>query len=150
LNHFPEEVIEDWIYRHNPQFLTDWASYNLEEWEFELVEFTSDKVLEISHLEGEIQEWESKGGRILERLDTPFELKLARVMVKCGTYPVPIIIAFEADQVSHPRGNEHECMATPYQLLEGHKRLGIFRAMSKNESYELLDKHKVWLVTEVK
>ncbi|MDF1641549.1 hypothetical protein [Thalassolituus oleivorans] len=149
LSNFPEEVIEDWVYRHNEFFIKDWSGYNLENWQFELVEFTNKDLLSVQHLPGEIEKCDHTGENIIKTLGSSLENELGRYICDNGTFPVPIIVALNAIEILHPKSFEDEYMATPYQLIEGHRRLGTIRAMLRNGNYDVADLHEVWLISEL-
>lgn len=147
LNNFPEEVIEDWVYRHNEDFLRDWSNYNLDEWEFESADFSIGDILSIGHLEGEMEKCDNSGVNILNSLGSYMEHELAPYMSEHGTYPVPIIVAENAFEVQHPKSYPNEYMATPYQIIEGHRRLGVLRTMIERRVPEVADTHRVWIIS---
>lgn len=147
LRNFPENVIEQWVHRHNPQFLDEWSSLNIHEWKFECREMTTEEILGIQHLDGELEHWDYVGLKLMPTKDKYQWLSLK--MEEQGTFPEPIIVAENAGAVLHPRGREGEYMKAPFQLIEGHRRLGLLRAMHAKKVPSLKARHCVWVVSNV-
>ncbi|WP_414430932.1 hypothetical protein ACMG4M_05955 [Alcanivorax sp. IL3] len=143
LKNIPECVIEQWIYRHNDTFIDLWSGYEPENWGFELVQFDNDEVFEIMHLEGELEQYDYVGEEFIKQ---PYKRGyLADYMLENGTFPQPIIVAIDAGDLEHPRSHPGEYMEEPYQLIEGHRRLGLLRTMINN-GLETTNFHEVWLM----
>lgn len=145
LCNFPRYVIEHWVYRHNLQFLDMWAPLRPELWTFSLQEMTNEEIMSVQHLDGELEHYDSVGRKLLGTTD-PHQ-KLAQYMSMNGTYPVPIIVALNAEGIQHPKGREGELMKTPLQLIEGHRRLGLLREMNRRSWPTLKSKHEVWTLS---
>ena len=144
---FPENVIENWVHRHNPQFISDWSDYNISSWVFELRSMSVEEIMKIEHLDGELDHWDYVGDTYINSND-PYQY-LANYMRNNGTFPEPIIIAENANGIRHPKGLDGEFMKTPYQLIEGHRRLGFLRAMVRLNMATLKDNHEVWVISEL-
>lgn len=141
-SNIPPCVIENWIHRHNPQFINDWPALNPSSWRFNLREMSSSQIMAIQHLDGELEHWDYIGNKFLETKDE--NQYLARYMAKHGTFPCPIIVAVNAQGVLHPKSRPGEFMKTPMQLIEGHRRLGFLREMIRRNWPYLTPFHKVW------
>jgi hypothetical protein len=140
----PNNVIEQWIHRHNPQFIEEWVGLSPEKWKFELVEMSNEEIYSIQHLDGELKHWDYVGDKILFS-DDRYQW-LAIYIRENGTFPEPIICAVNAGHIHHPRGRKDEMMMEPYQLIEGHRRIGLIRAMIRKSVATLKSHHKVWLL----
>jgi hypothetical protein len=145
LSSIPKEVIQDWIYRHWPQFNEYWSALRPHTWSYKRVQFSADELLTIENvsplmleLDAESLEYEQGG----VRSETP----LADYMFANGTFPMPIIVAENAGHVVHPRG-DGEQMKVPFQLIEGHSRLACIRSMIRSGYPTLQPQHDVWVVT---
>lgn len=143
LSNIPVSIIEQWCYRHNEEFIKSWLSYNPEKWSFKLETFSKEDILKIDHLDGELKKWEDIGNRLIKQSNT--RLFLTNYMLNYGTFPEPIIVATDGGMLTHPKSLPGETMKEPYQLIEGHRRLGILRAMYSNE-IKMQEFHQVWLL----
>lgn len=148
LNNFPKEVIEEWIYRHYPNFLEWYQMYEISEWTFERKTLTSQETECIEHLEGELDHWLELGEDWLNPYGQHqhYEVWLRTFMLENGTFPTPIIISEDAGGKLHPKSRSYgdDYMQEPLQLIEGHKRLGFIRALIKSNNMNLKNKHAVW------
>lgn len=143
LGNIPKDVVEQWVYRHNESFLEMWSSFKPERWSFRRTKLTTKQFLEISHLPGEVNHYESVGIRCINQ--TPATEYVANYMLKNGTFPKPIIVATAATHLIHPRGKQFNEYMTMNQLIEGHRRLGLLRAMClANKRLKL--KHDIWIM----
>uniref|UniRef100_UPI003532100D hypothetical protein n=1 Tax=Agarivorans sp. TSD2052 TaxID=2937286 RepID=UPI003532100D len=70
---------------------------------------------------------------------------VANYMLEKGSFPQPIIIAKGASSLIHPKGAEYNDHMTDNQLIEGHRRIGLLRAMFTNK-LALKSKHKAWIM----
>lgn len=66
-------------------------------------------------------------------------------MIEKGSFPQPIIIARGAESLIHPKGANFNDHMTDNQLIEGHRRLGLLRAMILSQ-LKLKSKHRVWVM----
>lgn len=145
LFNFPLGVIEDWAYRHNPQFIDMWVPLRPELWTFSLQEMANEKIMSIQHLEGELEHYDHVANKLLGTTDR--YQRLAQYMGEKGTCPVPIIVAVNAEGVQHPKSRTGELMRTPLQLIEGHCRLGFLREMNRRGWPTLKANHDVWILS---
>lgn len=150
LNNFPKEVIEEWVYRHYPNFLDWYQMYDVSEWIFELRTLTNQEIERIEHLEGELKHWLNLGEDWLNPhgLHQHYEIWLRSHMLKNGTFPTPIIISEDAGNKLHPKSRSYgdDYMKEPLQLIEGHKRLGFIRALMKSKNMNIKNKHAAWVL----
>lgn len=144
LSNIPSSIIEQWCYRHNEVFVKSWQSYSPEKWSFRLETFSNKEILKIEHLDGELENWEATGINLLKKHHA--SNWLCNYMLTNGTFPEPIIVAMDGGKLKHPKSLPGEFMKEPYQLIEGHRRLGILRAMLHNEELKVMELHKVWLL----
>jgi hypothetical protein len=143
LDNIPECVIDQWCYRHNDIFIKSWSGYKPENWDFELVKLDCNQIFEIEHLDGELDHYDYVGDEFIKH---PYKRDfVANYMLEHGTFPQPIIVAVDAGELEHPKSLPGECMKEPYQLIEGHRRLGLLRAMI-NSGVATAKSHKVWLM----
>ena len=63
-------------------------------------------------------------------------------MVERRTWPMPPIILRNELALTDPGGLP---LAQPFHLLEGHRRLGYFRAMAAGREFSLLPSHELWI-----
>ena len=62
-------------------------------------------------------------------------------MQENGTWPVPpIVLNYERDLYA----TNGRVLRAPYNLLEGHHRLGYLKNLAEQGDY-ILDQHKIWL-----
>ena len=143
LDNIPKCVIEQWCYRHNEIFIESWEKYHPENWTFELVDFVNNEIMQIDHLDGELDHYDYVGEKFISQPST--RGFLANYMLENGTFPQPIIVAVDGGNIEHPRSHPGEHMKEPYHLIEGHNRLGILRTMIRKK-IETSQSHKIWLM----
>lgn len=149
LDHFPDCVIRQWPYEVDEVAQALGEIEDLSEWTFERVHFSNDQIMTIRHylydeklMFGKAEKWFGPG-----RHHAPAFLDF---MKERGTYPVPIIVAVDAEDRVHPylayhRG-ETELMCAPYHLIEGNRRWALLRQMIQAQHPNLLEQHQVWLL----
>lgn len=144
LSTIPNQVVEDWIYRHWRDFEDHWSALKPHLWTYETTTFSNAEILSIDHVGTWIQKLDAEGVEYVTgaRRSTT---RLAQYMLTNGSFPVPIIVAQDAGHVVHPR-NGGELMKEPFQLIEGHCRLACLRGMINSKHPNLGTNHKVWLV----
>jgi hypothetical protein len=151
----PEDVLEQWIYPHHfneeMRRLYGWLDY--EKVAFSLVKWTSEQVQAVkvySHFRPYVESTTRKvrmaGPSELSSIDLRKEVIAS--WINRGTWRTPIIVLESSSFVSPPRGIE---INRPYQLVEGHTRLGWFIAFlslqGQRGTYPLAETHSVWLMT---
>lgn len=145
LSSIPQQVVQDWIYRHWSCFNSYWAATKPHLWAYRLEAFTNAKILTIQHPEGWTQSLEDESAEYVAgkpRSHAPF----AKYLLTNGTFPLPILVAEDAGHVRHPR-LRGEVMKEPYQIIEGHRRLICIRGMINSKHPALKGEHSVWVAT---
>lgn len=144
LGNIPKDVVQQWAYYHNEEFLENWAPLDPVKWDFTAVEFTNDKIMEIDHLDGKIERMDSKGDEVFRRREPGYDTW--DFMFEYGTTPCPMIVVRDADGVVPPGGINQEVMKTPLQIVEGHRRLTLIRAFIRHGYRKLQSTHRVWIL----
>lgn len=145
LPHFPDEVVETWLFEHNGQ-IDEFCEWPLESLRWSMIEIKTNELpfkdngrdYQVSkNLE---QLGDTRYQHDMKKHDWPME-RIRAFIEQNGTWPRPILL-FNNSDTSIKTYQGYPC-GTPYHLMEGHKRLAtLFYYMSK---YELLENHKVWL-----
>ncbi len=143
LNNIPKCIVEHWIYRHREDF-QQWIQLRPHEWKYELKEFSNEEILTISHIYDWIKNLHDEGKEYVSHSKRS-ETWLAQYMLENGTTPVPIIVGNFFGNIKHPKAHNSCNMKEPYQLLEGHSRLGCLFGMIDSRHPNLKTKHKVWV-----
>jgi hypothetical protein len=143
LNNIPKCVVENWVYRHWGDF-QDWISLEPQHWSFELKEFSNDEILSISHIYDWIENLHNEGIEYVNNTRRS-ESWLGQYMLRNGTTPTPIIVGINFGRYSHPKAPQICYMKEPFQLIEGHSRLGCLFGMIDSSHQNLKSKHKVWV-----
>ncbi|AZR39528.1 hypothetical protein [Marinobacter salarius] len=144
LRAIPRCVVEHWIHRHWDDF-HDWIGLAPHEWTWECRELTNEEILEIGHFGDWIEQLHAEGAEYVSNTRRA-ETFIGTYMREYGTTPVPMIVAENAGHVLHPKGFDDDYMKEPYQLIEGHSRLGCLLGMIDSDHPNLSEKHKVWVV----
>lgn len=142
LGNFPRCVVENWVYRHCPQFKASWECRSPQDFVFRLESFSNDKILQIGHVRDSLKTADHWGQQLFTH---EFRRKswLGAFMLAEGTTPTPIIVSDNAGGLEHPGGGQ----MAPLQLLEGHLRLSYLRGMIHKAHPSLKDKHQVWVAS---
>lgn len=143
LPNFPDEVLSQWFYRHCRLDIDDYAWLNYSTLKFNKEEWTSEKILSAGVKDNERVQINKKqfeaGDKTLrkERIESYFTLH--------HTWPIaPILLHNPNDDMSLPNG----CTCTsPYHLIDGNNRLGIFLSLFDNCSIDKHQMHFVWIAT---
>lgn len=144
LARIPKAVVEDWVYRHWHCFEDRWIPLAPHTWSYEQSTFTNDQILAIDHVLTWIPELDAEGVEFVTGAPRS-KSRLGQFMLSNGTFPVPIIVAENANHVVFPQsGGAH--MKAPLQLIEGHTRLACMRGMINAGHQNLRHQHQVWLV----
>lgn len=151
----PEDVLDQWIYPHHfnedMRRLYGWMNY--EKLKFSLVAWTNAQVNAVKtysrfrpYVEStthKVVMAKSGGLSAIERRKEVVDSWAGR-----GTWRTPIIVLDSSSVVGAPKGVE---INRPYQLVEGHTRLGWFNAFFSLQdprgAYPLAEAHSVWLMT---
>ena len=150
----PEGVLEQWIYPHHfneeMRLLYGWMNY--EKVGFSLAEWGGEQVALIKVYSGFRPYVELTTRKVLASLPDrlrSIELRgeVVRSWTENGTWRTPIIVLASRDVVGLPKGVE---LNRPYQLVEGHTRLGWFNAFRAGRGRggirPLAELHEVWLM----
>lgn len=138
-SHVPEVVADTWIHRHWQQF-RGWRGLKPESWTYEMRRLTAQQVLTIGDVSDPKKDGDEWGYDLIEGIKSG-ECWLRDYMLANGTTPAPILIAESAGHVSHPHHDGK--MAEPFQLIEGHRRLALLKAMIRLECPNLQSHHEV-------
>lgn len=137
LPNWPEEVVKEWLYRHNNQ-IEDYFFLEFDKFKFSLEKWGNEKIMKLINSYKMDYVIDSLGLQILDR---PYSF-LQKYIYKNGTWPSPIIVLKNEDDIIV--GNK-ELLGKPYHLLEGHLRLGYIRNLYKNNK-QLKKEHLVYIV----
>jgi hypothetical protein len=149
-NNIPKPVFEQWIYPHHHEShtLNNYAWINYENIEFELCAWTFDELSEVYVIEDFrdcIHDYANFND--FDRFCCLHE------DLECwkqnGTWRTPPII-LDLDSISSKLPSWSD-LKRPYQLVEGHSRLGYLHAMkiiSKLNKGKLASKHNIYLMKE--
>ncbi|WP_172249980.1 hypothetical protein [Saccharibacillus deserti] len=140
LPHFPDCVLEHWIYRHYSD-IDDYSFLDFRKMRFEKEFWDKDKIYSDVNSYRDNELLDGLGYQLYERYDPSW---LQKHMLEHSTWPVPIIVFKNQDR---KRGRDGEAMGTPFHLIEGHLRMNYFREIYRREKERLLDSHPVWKVT---
>ncbi|TNC79241.1 MAG: hypothetical protein C9356_20125 [Oleiphilus sp.] len=146
IDNVPMDVIEQWIYRHSDGGFEEWITLKPHTWSYDLVSFSNDMILDIDHVGSWMDELRNEGREYVTGKPRS-ELYIGKYMLDEGTFPAPIIVAHQCGDIVHPRMPGEVKMKSPFQLIEGHKRLACLLGMIESCHENLKDEHKVWLVT---
>lgn len=140
---WPKSAVEQWLHRHYPDMVRDYRWLLTEtDCSFELTKFSKRTVTYKIDTHKMNYVIDPLGGKILS--DKTHERSwLQAFMIEYHTWPTQIIVL---DNFQGRIGPHGEVYGKPYHLLEGHLRLGYFRALHK-ANRSLLPSHHVWLVT---
>jgi hypothetical protein len=145
LPNFPEEVLREWLHRHNDAFIRRFSHHDLFYWDFELTLISNSEIINIQLFQKAKQAFLDIGLK-LRGHECNRESEPGKFMIKNGTFPSPIIIFNEAKNHYDFTGEQY---LAPYHLAEGHKRWGYLNAMiqSNTKLFPILqNKHQVYLI----
>ena len=154
-SHFPNDVLEQWIYEHGKGDGDVIKALNnlcrCHEWTFKCTKFTNEEILTIRHYPYDEKRLFPKANNWI-RMKGQIGPSFYHWMMENGTFPRPIIVAHNANDHKHPilkhrYGEDIDKMFAPYHLLEGNRRLALLRAMIEQMHCNLKEQHSIWLVT---
>ncbi|GAA0295526.1 hypothetical protein GCM10009128_12690 [Psychrosphaera haliotis] len=146
LTNFPEEVIREWLYRHD-NFIQRFGHHDLVHWSFEEAKFTTQEILDIKLFPSKLDHVINAGNNIWRHpMIKDYEPALS--LRQKGTFPSPIIIFEDAGNYYDFTGENY---LVPFHLAEGHKRYGQLKAIVDYPKRcqlvkPLLDSHNVYLL----
>jgi hypothetical protein len=142
LPNFPDDVLEQWIWRHYSDAVNQYGWLGLRELVFTRQTWDTERLLQL------VQTF--PGSALVDSLTASFRSKkqirnhgLALMMLRDGTWPVPILVLRNVQRLTRPDGLP---LGSPYHLVEGHRRLGYLRAMSEDDRWTPSLAHEVWLL----
>ena len=144
-SHIPECVLKQWLYAHNDksEMQRNYGWINYENVEFEQCYWTNEQLTEVHVLEEYMDWYKSKASHT--RLDL-FGNHRDSWEVKGTWNTPPIILDVNSIMVQLPPSSN---IVPPFQLVEGHTRLGHLRSMLKISNLrrgKVADKHKIYLM----
>lgn len=129
---FPDNVMEQWLYRHFEFIDYDYLNLGLERMEFSKEAWESDRIYhDINPFIGD--SFDSMGHHVYAT-----KTWLTNFMITKRTWPQPIIVL---------KNENLDGWGKPYHLLEGHQRLDYFREIFRKEKNTLLKTHELWIVS---
>jgi hypothetical protein len=151
--HIPESVLEQWIHPHNHNWktLANYAWLDYSKIRFESQEWTFEKLANI-HVIKEFEEYVSTRASLSDFKNfllykTGEDLAYWK---NEGTWKTPpIILDSESLKAPPPTWSE---IVKPYQLVEGHTRLGHLHSMKKVSDLgkgKIAETHQIWLMREI-
>lgn len=140
LPNWPEEVVKEWLYRHNNQ-IEDYFYLGFHNFKFSLEKWENEQIMKLINSHKMDYVIDPLG---LQILDKPYSF-LQKYIHKNGTWPSPIIVLKTEDDAIL---GSKELLGKPYHLLEGHLRLGYIRNLYKNNK-QLKKEHLVYIVKKV-
>ena len=150
LRHIPKAVFEQWIYglHYDDDTLKNYAWINYENVEFNLCEWDFNdlaKVYVIKKFEGYFKNRSSYNDFAQFACDK----KNLDFWKANGTWRIPpIILDVGSLTTKIPKGSD---LISPYQLVEGHTRLGHLNSMKRISDLskrEMASKHAIYLMSE--
>jgi|TARA_R110000764_G_scaffold168514_3_gene255894 hypothetical protein len=148
LGSFPKEVYEQWIHPHHKNFDTlknySWIDYGLIE--FEKVFWNIESIESVNVIE-RAQSYVNLRASYNEFNEFCCKSEDLEYWKSCGTWRTPPII-LDVNSLNDELPNWSE-LRKPYQLVEGHSRLGYLKSMNKIKSggsYKMADKHILFLM----
>ena len=143
LPNFPDDVLEQWIYRHYPYYRHyEWIGFQTIL--FNRKAITAEEIIRDIN-QGECNGFLGYGEKYLYDKRNNKELNYLQIYMDDNkTWPVPIIVIDNHSDIRTPHGNS---LGMPYHLVEGHRRLGYFHSLYKLNKNNLLNEHEVWIIT---
>lgn len=139
LPNFPIDVLEQWFYEHEraPQD-NDFLDYP--KLRFTQASFATEDVPGLDCAFDDFLRIDVP--RFDDLKTTPRIQRIHEYFIEHGTWPRPVIfLRNHEDNMVTPRGIK---IASPFQLIEGHKRMTVFHAIKNSARLE--DEHKVWII----
>lgn len=147
-SHIPEIVFEQWLWAHidKEESITNYGWLNYEEIEFELCSWTTNQLININVIESYRDYYKNRASYndLNTFCCTDKDLK---VWKKRGTWRTPPII-LDVQSISEEIPNWCE-IVPPYQLVEGHSRLGYLKSMvtiDKLGKGKVAEKHNIYVM----
>lgn len=144
---FPSDVVEQWLYRHNGDFIKKFTHLPLPSFNFRLSRFSNEDFKSIRLFNRDYTYYSDAGKNLL---GDPFirESGLGHAMLQKGSFPRPVII-FEGFNSHHDYTGES--FLAPFHLVEGHRRWAFLYTMIKYANTPKIpvvsEEHEVYRVT---
>ena len=142
LPNFPDSVLKQWLYRHYSGAVSDYGWLRLSQLTFRSKTWPTERILT------DVGSWEGHGliSQHAERLRSDPDRQqswLGRRLIEDGTWPVPILVISNHERTCRPDGLR---LATPFHLMEGHRRMGYLHALVEDKRWTVAAEHELWLV----
>ena len=135
----PPDVLEQWLFRHWRGFESNWSWLDLSQVSFRQEVWSTERVFrQIDSLCMDLILGLSERLKSNRYVQSSW---LGHFMLEEGTWPNPIIVLQNTDNLRNPYGK----ILRPFNLLEGHHRLAYFIAMKQLSHQALQHEHTVWL-----
>lgn len=149
-SHIPKNVFHQWLYAHNDKIesIKNYGWINYENIEFKLCKWSLAKLQNI-HIIDEYKDYFNNRASFT-KIDnfccTEDDIKYWK---NFGTWKIPPII-LDVNSINH---KPHYCeLNPPFQLVEGHSRLGYLHSMISisiiKDDINLLNEHEIYLMSE--
>ncbi|HIF9208862.1 TPA: hypothetical protein ACX6QM_002098 [Photobacterium damselae] len=138
LPNFPDDVLEQWLYRHWKGVMYNWGWLDFRGMVFTKETWSTEDIL------AKVQ---TPSQDVIDRLsqrmtNVMFQRSwLVQNMTERGTWPVaPIVLDFERDLYA----SNGKILKAPFNLLEGHHRLAYLKGLVEQGEY-VRDQHELWI-----
>lgn len=152
----PAPVLEQWTYLHHRnsdmQRLYGWIDYS--KVKFDLQSWTTDQILRIKPVSSPEARFDEYVDMTEDKIKSTKSLKkeyseeIVNHWIDSGTWRTPIIVLNTQEIRVLPQTIK---LQKPYQLIEGHTRLGWFKAFNSfpdlQHPYRLANNHQIWLMS---
>jgi len=142
----PESVLRQWLYLHtiNPDMINNYGWIDYHKATFVEMLWTDEQISQIQVFSRYRPYVESRS-KIEQLSDFMCIRKDKDYWAKYGTWRIPIVVLKTVSIYGKPNRSE---LNKPYQLIEGHSRIGYFRAFCRfREEYIKNEKlHKIYLM----
>lgn len=142
-SHIPEEVFKQWLWAHHDkeESITNYGWLNYQNIEFELCNWSSEQLKDIYVIESyrEYYDLRASYNDLSRFCCTNKDLEHWK---KEGTWRTPLII-LDINSLSEVIPSHCE-LVSPYQLVEGHSRLGYLQSMFTIEKLD--ENHEIFLM----
>ncbi|WP_108652368.1 hypothetical protein [Dongshaea marina] len=137
----PQNILQHWIFRHWRGFESNWGWLDLEQIHFEKLCYSTKVLIQElgTHRRDTINYW----SRVHQDNSYVRDSWLAQSMLEQGSWPEPIIVLNNNQQLNDPSGRP----MAKLHLLEGHHRFAYLKSMYDNSPQLLLPEHEIWLLT---
>lgn len=135
---FPDEVLEQWLYRHWKAVLCNWGWLDFQAMQFTKQTWTSEQIMNnVKTPHDDVVD------KLARRMNNEIFQRswLVKNMTEQGTWPVaPIVLHYERDLYA----TNGRVLKAPFNLLEGHHRLGYLKGLIEQGEFTR-DTHEIWV-----